>query len=216
MKRTWWKSKDLRSNHRAHSFIDNCFETRENSKWNTTAPSEQNDKECTFQQKEIVKGRRWCGRNIPHFSLQLGVECEESRIQNIVRGEDVDEVELARVANRSRMRIYSKRNRFETKTEMVELVLGPDLGWSSKCSRLGPQPWGRRWTRQIQNIVVGQNFDKETVDWNNKQELDTTQKLPPKGSPRRRLMLLLNGTGGVHGSEDLDWFIWKNRGLRKS
>jgi hypothetical protein len=26
--------------------------------------------------------------------------------------------------------------------------------------------------RQIENIVVGQNFDKETVDWNNKQELD--------------------------------------------
>ena len=28
----------------------------------------------------------------PHSSLQLGVECEELRIQNIVRG-DVDEVE---------------------------------------------------------------------------------------------------------------------------
>jgi len=64
--------------------------------------------------------------------------------------------------------------------------------------------------------VVGQNFDKETVDWNNKQELDTTQKLPPKGSPRRRLMLLeLNGMGSVHGSEDLDWIYLKKQGLAK-
>ena len=94
----------LRSNHRAHFLIDNCFETRENSKWNTTVPS-QNDKEW-FQQKEIVK----VGHDVeisPLFtsawSWMWRIENPEHRAWRCRWSR-----KLAWVANRSRMRYIRK------------------------------------------------------------------------------------------------------------